>query len=627
MRIPIAHMPPVIPVGVQTESGVEDIGVDVSPWLAKWPGMTVAVWLTRPGEMSAYPAGNVQMDGNVLIWRPDGYDTAIPGSGKMEILGLTQDGEKRKLTGDGVTTMIRSTTLASTAEPGVAEKPWVDKVLDAAQRAEDAADRAEGAAGGSVPIATKDCLGVIKVGDGLSITDDGMLSAQGGGSGTVTPEQVQEAVNEALQNAKDSGEFDGPPGESGVYMGSAPPTDPNVKVWINPEGEVDPEDGTVEVDETLSVPGMAADAAAVGKKVAELTEEIAKQQSTLNDISIEGYERAAKFVSVVDKAEKNENAYLYRKYQSPIGYVATPVTVANWNWYELPVNEGEQYHLITWCGNQPAGAYILSDTGAIMQMLPDPLPSTAGVYETEFVIPAGAKTIRVNQQTQKTFVLERLGGQSLHFVRSENAKVSEDHLYGKKLACVGDSITEATNPDGGYFTNYAEIAAARHNMTVYKDGKGGSTMTNVEGKNPFCVNRYLSVPADFDILTIWFGWNDNAFAEVGTIEDTEDTTYYGAYKKVMDYFITTYPTKKIGLIVPYGNDSVEPFRVAVRALSVMYGVPCLDLADGKQCSMLWGTANAAQEARRAALTYDGTHPNQVGHEYLSTMYEEFIKRL
>ena len=79
--------------------------------------------------------------------------------------------------------------------------------------------------------------------------------------------------------------------------------------------------------------------------------------------------------------------------------------------------------------------------------------------------------------------------------------------------------------------------------------------------------------------------------------------------------------------MPYGNDSVEPFRVAVRAMSEMYGVPCLDLVDGEQCSLLWGMANEAQLARRAALTYDGTHPNQVGHEYLSTMYEEFIKRL
>lgn len=145
----------------------------------------------------------------------------------------------------------------------------------------------------------------------------------------------------------------------------------------------------------------------------------------------------------------------------------------------------------------------------------------------------------------------------------------------------------------------------------------------------FCISRYLNVPADFDILTIWFGWNDSYYAQnqIGTIESTEDTTFYGAYKKVLEYYITTYPTKKIGLIVPYGNDSVEPCRVAVRELSQMYGVPCLDLADGKQCSLLWGTANNSQLARRAALTYDGTHPNQEGHEYLSSMYEEFIKRL
>ena len=203
-----------------------------------------------------------------------------------------------------------------------------------------------------------------------------------------------------------------------------------------------------------------------------------------------------------------------------------------------------------------------------------------------------------------------------------------DLLYGKKLAVCGDSITEATNPDGGYFANYAELVAERHAMTVYKDGKGGSTMTNIESNiPPFSAERYLNVPADYDILTIWFGWNDASYATIGTIDDAEDTTFYGAYKKVLEHFITTYPTKKIGLIVPYGNASVEPFREAVRNLSEMYGVPCLDLADGKQCSLLWGTANAAQEARRAALTYDGTHPNQAGHEYLSTMYEEFIKRL
>lgn len=53
---------------------------------------------------------------------------------------------------------------------------------------------------------------------------------------------LPEAINTALAQAKESGEFDGaqgpagPAGESGVYVGTEAPTDPNVKVWINPNG-------------------------------------------------------------------------------------------------------------------------------------------------------------------------------------------------------------------------------------------------------------------------------------------------------------------------------------------------------------------------------------------------------
>lgn len=84
--------------------------------------------------------------------------------------------------------------------------------------------------------------------------------------------------------------------------------------------------------------------------------------------------------------------------------------------------------------------------------------------------------------------------------------------------------------------------------------------------------------------------------------------------------------------MPYGPESVEPFREAVRELSEFYGIPCLDLADSNS-PMYWcdlhddTVENAAKEARWDAFTYDGTHLNQEGHEYLSTMYEEFIRSL
>lgn len=171
MRFPIANLPPVIPVGVQTESGVNDIGIDVASWLGKWPDMTFSVWLTRPGETTSYPAGNVRMDGTVLIWTPDGYDTEHPGQGKLEILGLTTGGERRKLTGDGVCTMISGTTLASTSQPGAAEIPWVQKVLEAAKELKEMLAFAPEDAGKLVYIGADGKLMPLALGDSLAIVD------------------------------------------------------------------------------------------------------------------------------------------------------------------------------------------------------------------------------------------------------------------------------------------------------------------------------------------------------------------------------------------------------------------------------------------------------------------------
>lgn len=204
------------------------------------------------------------------------------------------------------------------------------------------------------------------------------------------------------------------------------------------------------------------------------------------------------------------------------------------------------------------------------------------------------------------------------------AAYSDNILYGKKLAVVGDSITEAINPAGGHWDNYGHIIAKRNGMSIYSDGVNGSTMTNVEGRNPFSVDRYLAVP-EYDYLLLWFGWNDGAYATLGTIDDEDNTTFYGAYKTVLKHFITTYPTKKIGIIVPYGE--LTNTQNAVRKVSELYGVPCLDLPNGKECSLLWGKANEVQLARRAALTYDGTHPNPAGYEYISTVIEAFLRRL
>lgn len=143
----IRHLPRRIPIGIQTETGVQGIGFDVRPWIEQYGQLDFAVWPTRPGETTAYPASDVKLIEGILYWWPNGTDTAIPGNGKVEIIGITA--EKRKLSG-ACETSIRATSLPTDPETPDANRPWVDEVIEAATRAHssalsaaESADRAE----------------------------------------------------------------------------------------------------------------------------------------------------------------------------------------------------------------------------------------------------------------------------------------------------------------------------------------------------------------------------------------------------------------------------------------------------------------------------------------------------
>lgn len=296
-----------------------------------------------------------------------------------------------------------------------------------------------------------------------------------------------------------------------------------------------------------------------------------------------------------------------------------------WNCYTYNVKAGERYHIKTYtvsAGRAVAFMEMPWDADEIDPAITYyPTEASGGeIVDITITVPEGAVQMLVNERAEKCVAsINKVVGKK--FTKVDDGYV-KSVLNGKTIVCCGDSITEAVNPDGGYFTNYAEIVAERHGMICHKDGVGGSTMAYGKGKS-FSISRYLNIPK-FDYLTIWFGWNDAAYSELGTISDTGNRTFYGAYKMVLEHIVTNNPTKKVGIIVPYGSEAVNPFAQAVRDVSALYGVPCLDLKDHNGCSLLWGTENAVQLARRSALTYDGTHPNQDGYNYLATMYEQFL---
>lgn len=251
MIYPIKHLPRCIPIGVQTESGVEPIGFDVKAWLDAYEGMEVTVWPTRPGEAAAYPAADTEMVGTVLYWYPNEADTAIAGSGKVELLGLTAD--QRKLSG-WCETDVRPTSLAATQEPPDAARPWVDEVLAAAEEAKAQADRAEQIAndmsGGVV-------TGAVRYDAAQELTDEQKAQARenigagtGDGSGSVNLPQISDNETWLLWDAEagayaDSGQptrgATGETGDTGPTGPKGPKGDKGDKGETGPQGPVGPE--------------------------------------------------------------------------------------------------------------------------------------------------------------------------------------------------------------------------------------------------------------------------------------------------------------------------------------------------------------------------------------------------
>lgn len=377
-------------------------------------------------------------------------------------------------------------------------------------------------------------------------------------------------------------------------------------------------DGSTTGDAEL-IDGRVSSAGYIHDNIGDHIRDVAEQaENNLKSVMIDGYDSTDNFVDVKEGCTKVEGHF----FRSPDSDM---VSSDAWNCYTLAVRPGEKFRIKTYTVSAGAAVafmameYNADEIDPVIWYYPE-AASSGEIVDIEVIVPAGAVQMLVNENVNNySATIEKRTGQ--RFIKSTASGI----LSGKILVCCGDSITEAVNPDGGYFTNYAECAANRHGMTCIKDGVGGSTMAYGQGKS-FAIDRYLSIP-EFDYLTIWFGWNDAEYSALGTIDDTDNNTFYGAYKVVLDHLIANNPTKKIGLIVPYGDNEVEPFAQAVRDISALYGVPCLDLRDHNKCSLIWGTENNAQTARRSALTYDGTHPNQAGHEFISTMYEQFILSL
>lgn len=182
-------------------------------------------------------------------------------------------------------------------------------------------------------------------------------------------------------------------------------------------------------------------------------------------------------------------------------------------------------------------------------------------------------------------------------------------------------------------------------MTLVNEAKCGTIMSldkdyladpsNVAQtlRNPFSLNRYKAIPEDADYITIWFGINDTAHTNLGTINDTTNETFYGAWNVVLEWLITNRPYAKIGIIVTNGAGAT--YRQATRDVAKKWGIPYLDMMGDLQVPVIFGReselslTSKANTLRRSSfvVTSSNGHPNIQAHEYQSTFIEAFLRRL
>ena len=222
-------------------------------------------------------------------------------------------------------------------------------------------------------------------------------------------------------------------------------------------------------------------------------------------------------------------------------------------------------------------------------------------------------------------------------------------LWEKKWVACGDSFTEGDFngseeeyrfADGLYAGEkmvYPFFIGRRNRMTVVNEAKCGNTMTNLPNRpHAFSIERHRNLPKDADYITLCFGINDDDVhqkSSIGTLDDTENTTFLGAWNTVLEYLLTNYPCAKIGIIVP--NGCTRPYTDAIRAVARRWGVPYLDLPGDYAVPLLNRVADKEEICERAralrneqfSVSEKNRHPNVRAHEFESTVIEHFLRSL
>jgi lysophospholipase L1-like esterase len=210
----------------------------------------------------------------------------------------------------------------------------------------------------------------------------------------------------------------------------------------------------------------------------------------------------------------------------------------------------------------------------------------------------------------------------------------------KNGIALGDSITYGqggTAPSGTDQAGYVGIVKNKLKLATYSNkGIAGRPMANgsANGEGTNTTGKTVDY-TNVDLVTIFAGTNDFklniAIGTQGAIGDTTfvNTTFYGAYRELIEYILSHKPTVKIVLITPIQRDNggydvnttntvsckLIDYINAIKNIGQMYGIPVLDLYSQSGITKL--TLNT--------LTVDGLHPNDGGYIRIGNLISKYIR--
>ena len=524
MAYSIERMPERISIGRETETGVTDVMIDCGAWVSKWPGMTLHAIHTPEG--GAPYILQTETDGGVLVWHVTDADTATPGTGLVEIVGET-DGRRK------VSAMVKVSVAArmggTVGEPPDAAQPWVERVVEAAERI----------TGMQVQATTLDA-------------GSGATAEWNGEQGLLTigvPKGEQGPKGEKGEKG-DTGD-QGPKGEKGEK---------------GPQGEKGAPGKDAVVDATLTKSGQAADAKVTGDVVSQLKDDIVELVGAKETVSFKSEWVPSTGINNFNQYIESTNARYNANGTFDIsGYVGKIISIQ----FDKSVVTNLIYGFSDAQNNKIERISISNPTDVVVpenaKYLRYVILAARGDHK---VILAACDSTDVTSIHKSDGVVDTL----------QKTKLDDTMLsYAcNNVLCIGDSLTS-----GAYYgrkdlwpttgvsidQNYPRVLGRMLNTPVTNAGVSGIDAIN------WLANEYQKYQmADYDTFVIWLGTNGGY---TDTIDD--ETTNAGALCRIIENIRADNLNHLMVLLDLFSADDTS--NSVLEKIATKYGLPIVKMRD------------------------------------------------